>query len=117
MTALLSIAHCARCAKSCMIRSQYQQAMDYGGLATLVPATTAHGLCEECAAHWWLFSVDGFRWGLMDSPELLCLDAVQVELSRVLGWMHPALGRLDWAKLLDQWDLPWPDDWALPNDG
>lgn len=117
MTALLSIVPCARCTKSCLIRSPYLPAMNYGGLTTLVPATTGRGLCEECAAHWWLASVDGFRWGPIESPELLCLAAVQVELGRIMGLMHPALGNLDWGRLLDQWDLPWPDDWALAKDG
>lgn len=86
-------------------------------MATLVPATTARGLCEECAAHWWIFSRDGFRWAFGDDPELLSLPAVQRELGRVLGWMHPALGNIDWGRLRAQWDLPWPEDWPLAQDG
>lgn len=117
MIAPLSIVHCARCAKSCLIRSPALPQADTSGLATLQPARHARGLCEECAAHWWIFSRDGLRWALTDSPELLALPAVQAELSRLLGWMHPALSRLDWARLLDQWDLPWPEDWPLAKDG
>jgi hypothetical protein len=113
---LLSIVPCARCAKACLIRSPLAPPADRGGLVVLVPATTARGLCEECAAHWWIFSVDGFRWAFQDGPGVLCWPAVQRELSRLLGWMHPALGAIDWQQLLNQWDLPWPDDWALPSD-
>lgn len=114
---LLSIAHCARCSKSCLIRGPSLPAVDHP-LVMLTPAKGPRGLCEECAAHWWLFSVDGLRWTLQESgPELLCLDNVQAELWRVLGMMHPALGRLDWGRLIAQWDLPWPDDWKLPKDG
>lgn len=117
MTApLLSTVPCARCGKSCLIRSPYLPIADERGLPTLVPATTARGLCEECAAHWWIFSVDGLRWAFADGPGVLTLPTVQRELTRLLGWMHPALGALDWQQLLAQWELPWPEDWALPND-
>jgi hypothetical protein len=117
MTApLLSIAHCARCAKSCLLRSPSLPTVG-DPLATLTPATTPRGLCEECAAHWWIFSRDGLRWAFSESPELLTWPVVQAELGKVLGWMHPALGRLDWEKLIAQWNLPWPDDWRLASDG
>jgi hypothetical protein len=117
MTApLLSIVPCARCAKSCLIRSPYLPAVG-DPLATLTPATQSGGLCEECAAHWWIMSCDGLRWAFSDGPGVLTWPVVQAELGRVLGWMHPALGLLDWRRLLDQWDLPWPDDWRLPSDG
>jgi hypothetical protein len=112
---LLSIVPCARCAKSCLIRSPSLPAVG-DPLTSLVPATQPRGLCEECAAHWWIVSRDGLRWSLSDGSDMLTWPAVQAELGRVLGWMHPALARLDWARLLAQWDLPWPDDWALPAD-
>lgn len=117
MTApLLSIVPCARCAKSCLIRSPYLPLADNRGLPALVPATQPRGLCEECAGHWWIVSVDGLRWAFESGPGVLTFPAVQAELARLLGWMHPALGKLDWAQLLEQWDLPWPADWALPSD-
>lgn len=117
MTApLLSIVPCARCQKACLIRSPYLPSVG-DPLASLVPATSTRGLCEECAAHWWLFSRDGLRWAFSACPELLTWPTVQAELGRVLGWMHPALGMVDWDRLLDQWDLPWPVDWQLARDG
>lgn len=116
MTApLLSIVHCARCAKSCLIRSPAYPALSHP-LVLLAPATQPRGLCEECAAHWWLFTRDGLRWAFSDGPGVLALPMVQAELGRILGWMHPALGALDWQRLLDQWDLPWPEDWALATE-
>jgi len=100
-----------------MLRSPYLPLADTSGLPTLVPSTAPGGLCQECAAHWWIFSRDGLRWSFSDGPGVLAWPVVQAELGRVLGWMHPALGALDWPRLLDQWDLPWPSDWALPSDG
>jgi len=117
MSAALSIAPCARCAKSCLIRSPSLPLADTSGLATLVPATAPGGLCEECAAHWWIFSRDGLRWAFSDGPGVLAQPNVQAALGRVLGLMHPALAQLDWERLLAQWDLPWPPDWELPGDG
>lgn len=115
-TPLLSVAACARCNKACLIRSPYLPAVNFP-LVELRPATTARGLCEECAAHWWLFNIDGLRWAFQESNgAILHYPNVQSELSRILGWMHPALEQLDWGRLLAQWDLPWPDDWTLPQD-
>lgn len=116
MTALLSIAHCTRCGKSCLLRSPVLPPVDHP-LVMLTPATQPCGLCEECAAHWWIFTRDGLRWAFADGPGVLAYATVQAELGRVLGWMHPALGALDWARLIAQWDLPWPDGWKLPSDG
>jgi hypothetical protein len=99
-----------------MVRSPYLPAVDFP-LVELRPATQPRGLCEECAAHWWIFSIDGLRWSFQDGPGVLCMPIVQAELGRILGLMHPALGRLDWGRLIAQWDLPWPDDWRLPKDG
>ena len=81
-------------------------------------ATTTRGMCAECAAHWWLLSVDGIRWAVAESGAwVLEQPTIQAALSRVLGMMHPELATLDWGRLLAQWDLPWPDDWTLPADG
>lgn len=107
--------NCPRCAKPCWIR-QTSVPPDSPFVA-LVPAITANGLCEECAAHWWLFTVDGLRWAFQDGPGVLCQANVQAVLTSVLTKVAPALGQLDWTRLLAQWDLPWPDDWTLPKDG
>lgn len=112
----LTIAACLRCGKACLIRAPYEPAVNYA-LATLRPAQMTRGLCEECAAHWWLFSVDGLRWTFEHGYEMLCFTSVRAQLSRLLGLMHPALGQVDWNRLMAQWDLPWPDDWKLPKEG
>lgn len=113
----LTIATCPRCEKLCLLREPHPR-LDYG-LAVLVPATATRGLCEECAAHWWLMTVDGIRWALTEERgfEILQFRSIQSALSDILGQMHPALGQLDWGRLIAQWDLPWPDDWKLPKDG
>jgi hypothetical protein len=64
-------------------------------------------------------TVDGLRWGFAEDRDrflfVLRLPAVQQRLGAALGRMHPELGTLDWGRLIAQWDLPWPDDWALPR--
>lgn len=111
---LFSVVNCPRCAKPCLIRDTVQT---YDSpFVRLEPAKTAQGLCEECAAHWWLFSIDGFRWSFQDGPGVLCMPIVQTELSRMMGLMHPALGTVDWGRMIAQWELPWPEDWTLPKD-
>lgn len=110
----MSTVPCARCGKACLIGAPHPRA-DYA-LIVLAPAQAALGMCEECAAHWWIFSVDGLRWSFQDGPGVLRLPVVQAELGRVLGLMHPALAALDWGRLIAQWDLPWPKNWALPSE-
>lgn len=118
------LAFCLRCQKPCVISDAPAPAVDYGGF-TLRPATSETGLCAECAAHWWLLTVDGIRWALVDGfhaalahagPDLFRREPVQAELAGVLGKMHPALAMLDWERLIDQWGLPWPAGWALPEE-
>lgn len=113
----LTVADCARCGVSCMVRVQEQPLQT--GEVSLRAATTTRGMCRECAAHWWIFSVDGLRWALEaapDGPGILQFPNVQSALNNVLGMMHPELAGCDWARMEAQWSLPWPDDWALPKD-
>lgn len=113
---LFQIAFCVRCALPCMIRAQPNEAPVWG-LTVLRAAQTTRGMCRECAAHWWLFSIDGIRWALSDGgPWVLEQGAIQTALSGIMAQMHPELGALDWSRLLGQWDLPWPNDWELPKD-
>lgn len=115
METAVPLATCARCGQRCRIGVACSRT-DYA-LVVLTPATAARGLCAECAAHWWLFSVDGLRWSFADGPGVLRMPAVRVALGRLLGAMHPKLGALDWDRLIAQWDLSWPHDWQLPRDG
>lgn len=109
-------AGCARCGTICRVVGPSPR-VDYP-LAVLTAATTPRGLCADCAAHWWLFSVDGLRWGLQDfGPWVLSLPPVQQSLGRILGKMHAELGACDWNGMIARWDLPWPTDWALPCEG
>lgn len=95
---------------------QPRERVDYP-LVQLIPATTPRGMCACCAAHWWLYSVDGIRWACEQSTgDILRMPGVRQALSGLLGMMHPELGRIDWGRLLAQWDMPWPADWQLPRD-
>ena len=88
-------------------------------MVTLAPAPqpTDQGMCAECAVTWWLWSVDGLRWALDDGgPAILEAPAIQETLNGILGMMHPELARVQWARLLTQWDLPWPKGWERPAD-
>ena len=110
-----AIVACARCGEACQIREQPNARPE--AVITLRAATTDRGTCRECATHWWLFSVDGLRWGLSEyGPGIVSHLPAQEALARVLGMMHPELAGCDWNKLQAQWDLPWPDDWKLPVD-
>lgn len=113
----LTITPCARCGIACMVRQQDDPPP--APTVTLRAATTTRGMCRECAAHWWLMSVDGIRWAVMQASDgfgMLAYSNVQIVLSAVLGMMHPELAGCDWARMLEQQDLPWPDDWRLPKD-
>jgi hypothetical protein len=103
---------CPRCHRTCVAAQPYVR-LDY---ALWVLEGAPSGLCAECAAHWWLFSVDGLRWSFRDGPGVLSYRTVQSELSRVLALMHPQLAAVDWDRLLSQWELPWPKGWELPRD-
>jgi len=114
----LTIAPCARCGASCMVRAP-DVAEESTPIVTIRAATTTRGMCRECAAHWWLFSVDGLRWSVREANDgvgVLCYPNVQAALARLLGLMHPELAGCDWERLIAQRDLPWPADWALPED-
>lgn len=107
-------APCARCGTICILGPPCPR-IDYP-LWTLEPAQKPGGLCVTCAAHWWIFSIDGFRWSFRDGPGVLEYPTVQAAIARLLGQMHPELATVDWGRLLAQWELPWPKDWALTTE-
>jgi hypothetical protein len=91
-----------------------QPPADTWPLIVMRAAQTPHGLCATCAAHWWLWTVDGIRWAIGDGePCALTLRPIQEKLSTIMARMHPAFATLDWARMLAQWRMPWPDGWAL----
>ena len=59
------------------------------------PAQTTRGLCEECAAHWWLFSVDPLRWSFQAGPGLLAFGTVRQELGPIA-----VIGELNFVSML-----------------
>ncbi len=70
------------------------------------------GLCGPCAAHHTLLHVDAIRWALADAgPGLLTDQTARTALAPIV-----ARERLDWSRLLANWDLPWPDAYAPPVD-
>lgn len=108
---------CERCGVVCKVGEKDERG-DVWPLTIMIPTQTKHGLCVTCAAHWWLWTVDGIRWAIGDSePWVLGLEAVQEKLTPILARMHPEFGALDWGKMLAQWSMPWPKGWALPKDG
>jgi hypothetical protein len=109
------ITFCLRCLTPCEVRGPSPRLKHTQ--VVLVAAEDDRGLCASCAVHWWLHTVDGIRWALASSgPGMLSMPALQHMLAPLLAQMHPDLGAVDWARMLDQWDLSWPLDWALPGD-
>ncbi len=104
-------APCERCGVTCSVGEKPEQG-DVWPLIVMTPAQAPHGLCSCCAAHWWLYSVDGIRWALEMGRDFLERADVQAALSRVMAHMHPEFATLDWGRVIEQWALPWPPDWA-----
>lgn len=104
---------CKRCGVRCVTGRVVGERQVYP-LVTMKAAQSEDGLCSCCAAHWWLYTVDGIRWALEEGGNaVLRYPQIQKMLSALMAHMHPEFGSLDWGRLLEQWQLPWPDDWAL----
>lgn len=109
------VAPCKRCGVPCLVGATQPNEAPYP-LVTMRAAQTADGLCSTCAAHWWLFTVDGLRWTFEEGYGMLSFLGIRTRLNRLLGLMHPELGAVDWDRMIAQWSLPWPRGWELPND-
>lgn len=110
------IAPCERCGVPCLVGSVQPNEAPHP-LVTMRAARSEHGLCVTCAAHWWLWTVDGIRWAVESRPWILGLTPIQEKLTTLMARMHPEFATLDWTRLLAQWEMAWPTGWELPRDG
>lgn len=105
-------APCTRCTRPCAVRPEDPTTLPVYGLVGVRASRSAYGLCLDCAFHWWLFTVDAFRWSFAD-PALLRQPVMQVLILSVFDPPPP----IDFGRIAVNWDLPWPKDWPLPKEG
>lgn len=112
------VAPCLRCGYLCHVEGTAGKPNAAPWPPTVRLSSTPNGMCLECAVHWLLFTVDGFRWTFEQGNGLLHDPDVQQMVGKALAVGSPEVDptKINWTRLLEQWDMAWPESWPLPKD-
>ena len=93
---------CLRCGKLCRTGTPDPK-------ARAIREATERGLCPECISQYFIMSCGALMAAMRGyGPEVFTVPDIRKCFARVLAHTQLREDQVDWPRMVNNWDLPWP---------